>query len=104
MDLKHIFIRNLRRFRNSRGISQMKLAEMCDTATSYIGEIEIGRRFPSIKLIEKIGKILEIEPYRFFIDETGAGQNELDETVRFLSRLPDETRLRIIHRISAPVE
>ena len=82
----------------------MKLAEMCDTATSYIGEIEIGRRFPSIKLIEKIGQILEIEPYRFFIDETGASQNELDETVRFLSRLPNETRLHIIHRISTPAE
>jgi transcriptional regulator with XRE-family HTH domain len=48
----------------------MKLAEMCGTATNYIGEIEIGRRFPSIKLIEKIGQVLEIEPYRFFIDDS----------------------------------
>jgi transcriptional regulator with XRE-family HTH domain len=46
----------------------MKLAELCGTATNYIGEIEIGRRFPSLKSIEKIGRVLEIEPYRFFID------------------------------------
>lgn len=82
----------------------MKLAEMCDTATSYIGEIEIGRRFPSLKLIEKIGQILEIEPYRFFMDESDISLGKLDETVRFLSKLPGETRLNIIHRISSPAE
>ena len=82
----------------------MKLAEMCDTATSYIGEIEIGRRFPSLALIEKIGRVLEIEPYRFFMDESDIGTGKLDETVNFLSKLPGETRLNIINRISAPAE
>ena len=101
MDLKHIFINNLRKFRNSRGISQMKLAEMCDTATSYIGEIEIGRRFPSLKLIEKISEVLGIEPYRFFIGEINISQGELDETISLLAKLPDEIRLNIINRISA---
>ena len=82
----------------------MKLAEMCDTATSYIGEIEIGRRFPSLALIEKIGRVLEIEPYRFFMDESDISQGGLDETIKFLSKLPGETRLRIIHEISLPPE
>jgi transcriptional regulator with XRE-family HTH domain len=104
MDLKRTFIRNLKKFRNSRGLSQMKLAEMCDTATSYIGEIEIGRRFPSLALIEKFGRVLEIEPYRFFMEESGIGSGEIDETVKFLSKLPGETRLNIINRLSAPGE
>jgi len=100
MGLKQVFIRNLRKFRNSRGFSQMKLAELCDTAPSYIGEIEIGRRFPSLKLIEKIGEILNIEPYRFFIDETAENSSELDETINLLSKLPETQRLNIISRIS----
>ena len=79
----------------------MKLAEMCDTATSYIGEIEIGRRFPSLKLIEKISKALGVEPYQFFIGEISSSQGELDETIAFLAKLPDEIRLNIINRISA---
>jgi len=78
----------------------MKLAELCNTAPSYIGEIEIGRRFPSLKLIEKIGKILNVEPYRFFIDETGENLTELDETINLLAKLPDDQRLTIINRIS----
>jgi len=78
----------------------MKLAELCNTAPSYIGEIEIGRRFPSIKLIEKIGNILNVEPYRFFIEETGDNLNELEETINLLAKLPDQQRLSIINRIS----
>jgi len=44
----------------------MKLAEYCGTSASYIGEIEIGRKFPSTEMIEKIARILGIEPYLFF--------------------------------------
>jgi transcriptional regulator with XRE-family HTH domain len=100
MNLKQIFVVNLKKFRNHKGISQMKLAELCDTATNYIGEIEIGRRFPSLKLIEKIGQVLETEPYRFFIDDSEKKLGELDETIDFLARLPDNARLNIINRIS----
>jgi transcriptional regulator with XRE-family HTH domain len=66
MTLKQIFIRNLKEFRKKEGISQMKLAEYCGTSASYIGEIEIGRKFPSTEMIEKIARILRIEPYLFF--------------------------------------
>ncbi|GHV71384.1 hypothetical protein AGMMS49928_22910 [Spirochaetia bacterium] len=44
----------------------MKLAEKCDTAASYIGEIEIGRKFPSVEMIEKIAGTLKVEPYLLF--------------------------------------
>ncbi|MCL2761620.1 MAG: helix-turn-helix transcriptional regulator [Treponema sp.] len=80
----------------------MKLAELCDTSPNYIAEIEIGRRFPSLKLIEKIGKELNVEPYRFFIDEHEAYQSEMDEIISLISRLPEQQRLHIINRISAP--
>jgi len=102
MGLKQVFIQNLKKFRNSRGLSQMKLAELCDTAPSYIGEIEIGRRFPSLKLIEKIGKVLNIKPYRFFIDETAENLTELDETISLIAKLPEQQRLNVINRISVP--
>jgi transcriptional regulator with XRE-family HTH domain len=102
MDLKRIFIANLKKIRNRRGISQMKLAELCGTATNYIGEIEIGRRFPSLKLIEKMGQVLETEPYRFFIDDSEKKLGELDETIDFLAELPNNARLNIINRISKP--
>jgi transcriptional regulator with XRE-family HTH domain len=82
----------------------MKLAELCDVAPSYIGQIEIGRRFPSLPLIEKIGRALEVEPYRFFIEESGKNNTELDEAIDLLAKLPDQVRLHAINRISAPLE
>ncbi|MCL2441217.1 MAG: helix-turn-helix transcriptional regulator [Treponema sp.] len=100
MELKQVFIHNLRKFRISKEISQMKLAEICDTSPNYIAAIEIGRRFPSLKLIEKIGAALQIEPYRFFIDETNKNQTEMDEIISLISKLPDHKRLNIINRIS----
>ena len=66
MTLKQIFVNNLKILRKKEGFSQMKLAEYCDTAPSYIGDIEIGRRFPSIEMIEKMADALKIEPYHLF--------------------------------------
>ena len=80
----------------------MEIAEQCDISPNYIGQIEIGRRFPSLKLIEKIGRVLEIEPYRFFISETGENLTELEEMINLLAKLPEKQRLEIINRISTP--
>ena len=70
MTLKQIYIRNMKEFRKKEGISQMKLAEYCNSSPTYIGEIEVGKKFPSIDMIEKIASILKIKPYQFFIDRT----------------------------------
>ena len=70
MTLKQIFIQNMKEFRKKEGISQMKLADYLNTSPTYIGEIEIGKKFPSMDMIEKISSILKIKPYHFFIDRT----------------------------------
>jgi transcriptional regulator with XRE-family HTH domain len=69
MDLRQIFTQNLRRLRAESGVSQMKLAELCGTSASYIGAIEIGIRFPSMKLLAKIADALSVKPYQFFLEE-----------------------------------
>ena len=78
----------------------MKMAELCNVSSNYIGEIEIGRRFPSLKLIEKMGQVLGIQPYLFFIDDCSENMDELEETIKLLAKLPDEQRLALINRIS----
>jgi transcriptional regulator with XRE-family HTH domain len=101
MTLKEVFIRNLREFRKKEGLSQMKLAEYCDTATSYIGDIEIGRRFPSIDMIEKIAGVLRIEPYLFFKIKTG-GDNP--DTENLFPRLPNSMKKQIKTQIKTQVD
>ncbi len=66
MSLQENFINNLRRIRKDKKITQEKLAELCQTETSYIGQIEIGKRFPSINLIEKMAVALDVPAYVLF--------------------------------------
>jgi transcriptional regulator with XRE-family HTH domain len=47
----------------------MRLADLCESSTGYIGEIESGKRFPSVAMIERIAKALEIESYYLFKNE-----------------------------------
>jgi transcriptional regulator with XRE-family HTH domain len=99
MDLREIFILNLKIFRKREGLSQMKLAELCDTASSYIGEIEIGKKFPSLKMIEKISAALRIEPYNLFVNRTGT---EVDTALRELyPKLPKPMKDDLADQVNA---
>ena len=78
MDIMKIFVFNMKKYRKKRQFSQEKLAEMLNTSTSYIGEIEINRKIPSLEMVEKIANALEIEPFRLFIDDKNRnGENTL---------------------------
>ena len=83
-----------------QGISQARLAVLCDTDLSYIGQIEMGKRFPSIKLIEKMALVLDLEAYRLFMDEAGTQYGDLNEDDDFLLKIPPKTRDRMIKRLS----
>ena len=80
----------------------MKLAEYCDTATSYIGDIEIGRRFPSMEMIEKIANILRIEPYHFFKKQKNNGTNLEIESL--FPRLPNSMKKQIQTQIQTEID
>jgi transcriptional regulator with XRE-family HTH domain len=102
MTLKQVFIKNLKEFRKKEGITQMKLAEYCNTAPSYIGDIEIGRRFPSLELIEKMADILRIEPYYFFRKQMDNNANS--ETESIFPRLPNSMKKQIMTQIKTQID
>jgi len=87
----------------------MTLADLCETSTSYIGQIEIGNRFPSLELIEKIANALQIRPHLLFFiesDEDTLGQPLQDQADimteaakdELIKRLTDAIR-RIVKRV-----
>ena len=47
-------------------MSQMKLADLVDTAPNYVAMIEAGKRFPSDVMLEKIAMALNREPFELF--------------------------------------
>ena len=70
----------------------MKLAEYCNTTTSYIGHIETGLKFPSMDMIEKIASILRIKPYYFFIDRTDSDINTENTYPKMPKSMQNEIR------------
>jgi len=66
MTFQELFIINLKDYRKSYKISQAKLAELCESSQAYIAEIEVGKKFPSPDMIEKIASAFKIESYSLF--------------------------------------
>ena len=66
MTFQELFIINLKDHRRSRKLSQLKLAELCGSSQAYIAEIEVGKKFPSPDMIERIASALGVESYHLF--------------------------------------
>ncbi|MDR1838774.1 MAG: helix-turn-helix domain-containing protein [Treponema sp.] len=77
MELQAVFAENMKKYRKQAKLTQEKLAELCDTDHRYIGQIETGRRCPSLEYIGKIASALNIAPYRLFYDETNTEDDGL---------------------------
>jgi transcriptional regulator with XRE-family HTH domain len=71
-DVRVLLARNMKRCREILGLSQMKLADRVGCSTTLIGNIEIGKRFPSAENINKIADALEIPPSELFAEESAA--------------------------------
>lgn len=58
---------NVRKYRNQKGYSQEKLAEISELHRTYISAVERGVRSISLDNIEKIAVALEIPSYKLFV-------------------------------------
>ena len=76
------FVENLKFYRKQKGISQEKLAEMCDCATATIGCIEIYRQLPSFEMITKIAAALKIHPADLFLRNASSTVASTKEILR----------------------
>mgnify|MGYP002869471791 CR=1 FL=1 len=62
------FIENLKKYRKKRGLSQERLAELCNVSTGTIGNIECGIGKPSFDLLVTMANVLGIHPARLLSD------------------------------------
>ncbi len=77
MDLERRVIDNIKRIRKEKNITQEQLAEACNTATSYIGLMEIYRNVPKISTIERIANALGVDPQVLFQNNECNSEKEM---------------------------
>lgn len=68
MEITEAFGIVLRKYRTEAGLSQEKLALMCNLDRTYIGLLERAQRQPSITTIFKICEVLELKPYKMILE------------------------------------
>jgi transcriptional regulator with XRE-family HTH domain len=85
----------MKRRRAMLAISQMELAERAGLSSGYIGEVEMGRKFPSAEALERIAAALEVRPYKLLMSDEdvadAAGQDAVYEAMdRLKQRLGEQ--------------
>jgi transcriptional regulator with XRE-family HTH domain len=58
----------IRRFRESRGLTQAQLSEAANLSSTYLGILERGENVPTLSVILQIAAALELHPMELFRD------------------------------------
>ena len=70
-------------------ISQMELAERAGISSGYVGEVEMGRKYPSPEILIRIADALEVKPYRLLMSDADlaemAGKDAMNEAASRLT-------------------
>jgi transcriptional regulator with XRE-family HTH domain len=64
--LRALLAHNIKERRRILAITQAQLAEKVRTSTHYIGQIELGNKFPTPEMLERIATALEIDSPQLF--------------------------------------
>lgn len=94
---KELLIYNIKNLRRVKGWSQMKLAEEASLSTGMIGDIETGKKSPSIETLEKISVAFNVPTYCLMMDseeaETMNRQTRNAEKIERIKELLNELDL-----------
>jgi transcriptional regulator with XRE-family HTH domain len=64
--LRALLAHTIKERRRVLAITQANLAEKVGTSTHYIGQIELGNKFPTPEMLERIAAALEIDSPQLF--------------------------------------
>lgn len=96
-NIRQIVGQNIRHFRQIKGITQETLAEIVDVSGSYIGYLERGEKSPSLDLLVKIARTLDVEPARLL---TPPVRGQLVQLVELLAD-KDESVIKFFNDVAA---
>lgn len=103
--LEKTVIDNIRRIRQEKGISQLRLSIFCGTSASYIGLMETYKNIPKLSTIERIAEALNVPVLELFMSsEHEAIQTisaaETDKDNERKQRIRAHIKNEIINKIS----
>ena len=97
MNIKKIFGENLKKYRKEAGLTQEKLSEMVNISAKHLSNIEIGQKFVSADLIEKLYSAINISPSKLFF--SSKLNENYDNKIGEINRIIDNTAKKLKEEI-----
>ncbi len=92
-DIRKVVVCNIKKYRKIKGLSQERLAEKCNTSTSYIGLLETNKKNPRLETIEKIANALDIDFILLFQKDSDKDKVKIDPELK--EKIFDEIKIVI---------
>jgi transcriptional regulator with XRE-family HTH domain len=104
-ECRELLSRNIKLYRSRLGFSQMDLALELDISTTFLSDIETGKKWVSPKTLALIAKILKVDIYELFKPEEEPLNPALSaEVVKYLDSVDDTLVKQITHSIEPAIE
>jgi transcriptional regulator with XRE-family HTH domain len=100
-DCRSVLSRNIKRFRNRIGLSQLHLALELGISVTFLSDIETGKKWVSAQTLSRLAKALKIEIYELFKPELNIRDNVSAAVAKYLDDV-DDTFIKSIEEAVRP--
>jgi transcriptional regulator with XRE-family HTH domain len=88
-DCRDLLSKNIKRYRNRIGLSQLNLALELGISTTFLSDIETGKKWVSAQTLSRLAKALKIEIYELFKPEQNIRDDVSAAIAKYLSDVDD---------------
>jgi transcriptional regulator with XRE-family HTH domain len=104
-ECRELLSRNIKLYRSRLGFSQLDLALELDISTTFLSDIETGKKWVSPKTLALIAKVLKVKIYELFKPDEETPNPALSaEVVKYLDSVDDTLVKHITHSIEPAIE
>jgi transcriptional regulator with XRE-family HTH domain len=100
-DCRAILSQNIKRFRSRLGLSQLHLALELGISTTFLSDIETGKKWVSAQTLSRIAKALKIEVFELFKPEQDIRDDVAAAIAKYLDDV-DDTLIKSIEEAVKP--
>ena len=100
-ECRALLSRNIKRYRDRIGLSQLHFALELGISSTFLSDIETGKKWVSAQTLAQIAKALKIEVYELFKPEQNSKDDVSAAIVKYLDDV-DETFIKTIEEAVRP--
>jgi transcriptional regulator with XRE-family HTH domain len=88
-DCRAMLSRNIKRYRDRIGLSQLRLALELGISTTFLSDIETGKKWVSAQTLSRLARALKIEVYELFKPEQNIREDVSVAIAKYLDNVDD---------------